>query len=36
MSSVDVLPSGCAILYYMLDAQLFLQPQLVSQGDHSL
>ena len=27
ISSVGVLPSGCAVLHYMIDAQLFLRPQ---------
>jgi len=31
ISSVGVLPSGCATLCYAIDAQVFLQPQLVSQ-----
>jgi len=29
-----VLSSAFAILYYILDAHLFLQPQLVSQANH--
>jgi hypothetical protein len=33
--SCGALPSSCAALYYMLDAQLFLQPQPVPYSDHS-
>jgi len=29
ISSVVVLPSGCAVFHYMIDAQLFLRPQSV-------
>jgi len=29
ISSVVVLPAGCAVLHYMIDAQLFLRPQCV-------
>jgi hypothetical protein len=36
ISSVGVLPSGCAVLWFVLDAQLFLRPQLISQRAQSL
>jgi hypothetical protein len=29
ISSVGIMLSGCVILYYLLDAQLFLQPHLL-------
>jgi len=32
---IGVLPSGCAMLYYMLDAQLFLQPQPIFHTEHN-
>jgi len=34
LSSFGVLPSGCATLYYMFEAELFLQPQLVPHREH--
>ena len=35
ISSIAVLPSDLAMLYHMLDAQLFLQPQLVAHREHN-
>ena len=32
---VEGLPSGCAILYYMVESQSFLGPQLVPDGERS-
>jgi hypothetical protein len=34
--SSGVLPSGCPMLYYMLDAQLFPQPQPAPDGERSI
>jgi hypothetical protein len=28
-SYIGMLPSGCAVLYYLFDVQLFLQPQCI-------
>lgn len=36
ISSTGALQSGSAILYYILDAHLFLQPQLVPHREHTL
>jgi hypothetical protein len=33
--AIVVLPRSCAMLYCMLDAQLFLQPHLVAHREHS-
>jgi hypothetical protein len=32
ISSVDVLPSTCRTFYYVLNVQLFLQPQFTENG----
>jgi hypothetical protein len=29
-------PFGCVVLYYMLDVQLFLQPQTIPYKEHTL
>jgi len=36
VTSIGVLPSGFAMLYYILDAQLFLQPQPVPHIEDTL
>ena len=36
ISSGGVLQSGCAMLWFVFDAQLFLHPQLVFQREKSL
>jgi hypothetical protein len=36
ISSSEVLPSGCPMLYYMFDAQLFPQPQPAADGERSI
>jgi hypothetical protein len=36
ISSVIVVPSVCAMLYYTVDAQLPLQPQAARHSEHSL
>ena len=35
ISSTRVLQSGCAVLYYTYDAQLFLQPQFIHHNEES-
>jgi hypothetical protein len=35
LSSVGLLQSGCAMFWFVLDAQLFLHPQLASRTEHS-
>lgn len=35
LSSVGVLQSGLAMFWFVLDAQLFLHPQLASQTEHN-
>jgi hypothetical protein len=35
ISSVGVVPPGCAVWWFVLDAQLFLRPQLVSRRAQS-
>jgi len=34
IASVGQLPSAFSVLYYMLDAELFPQHQLISHGEH--
>jgi hypothetical protein len=36
ISSIGDLSSNCAMLCYMLDAQLFLQPELILHSEYSL
>jgi hypothetical protein len=35
LSSTGMPPSGCTISYFILDAQLFLQPQLLPHKEHT-
>ena len=36
ISSIELLPFGCAMLHYMLDALLFLRPQRLPYWEDSL